>query len=124
MVCTCGGFNSTFCCGIELQGLLSLNEDVFILSEQAFTSWIFEQDEMFFLALGLLCSLFVPTAVMAQSPILSALEINYPPFCFVDDDSRAGGFSVELMRAALASMGRTVTFRTGPWAEVRGWLER
>ena len=78
----------------------------------------------FFLALGLLCSLVVPPAVMAQSPILSASEINYPPFCFVHDDSRAGGFSVELMRAALASMGRDVTFRTGPWAEVRGWLER
>ncbi len=28
------------------------------------------------------------------------------------------------MRAALAAMGRDVTFRKGPWPEVRGWLEQ
>ena len=28
------------------------------------------------------------------------------------------------MREALAAMGREVTFRTGPWARVRAWLER
>jgi hypothetical protein len=37
---------------------------------------------------------------------------------------RADGFSVELLRAALAAMGREVTFRTGPWGEVKGWLEK
>jgi two-component system sensor histidine kinase EvgS len=56
--------------------------------------------------------------------VRSASEIAYPPFCVVGEDGRADGFSVELMRAALARMGREVTFRTGPWAEVRGWLER
>ena len=60
----------------------------------------------------------------ANPPILSASEIDYPPFCIVDEEGRAGGFSVELLRAALAAMGREVTFRTGPWGEVRGWLER
>jgi len=59
-----------------------------------------------------------------EPAILSAAEIDYPPFCFVDDYRRAGGFSVELLRAALAVMGRDVTFRLGPWAEVRDWLER
>lgn len=57
-------------------------------------------------------------------PITSASEIDYPPFCFIDAKGRATGFSVELMRAALAAMGRDVTFRIGPWNEVRGWLER
>ncbi len=56
--------------------------------------------------------------------IRSGAEIDYPPFSIVDENGKAGGFSVELMRAALAAMGREATFRTGPWAEVRGWLER
>ena len=57
-------------------------------------------------------------------PIRSAAEIDYPPFSLVDDSGEPSGFSVELMRAALKAMGRGVTFRTGPWTEVRGWLER
>ena len=57
------------------------------------------------------------------APLMSACEIEYPPFSIVDGAGRADGFSVELMRAALAAMNREVIFRTGPWAEVRGWLE-
>ena len=56
-------------------------------------------------------------------PIRSAAEINYPPFSIVDDQGRASGFSVELIKASLGAMGRDVTFRTGPWPDVRGWLE-
>jgi two-component system sensor histidine kinase EvgS len=56
--------------------------------------------------------------------ISSAAEIDYPPFSVVDADGRAGGFAVELMRAALAAMGRPVIFRTASWAEVKSWLER
>jgi two-component system, cell cycle sensor histidine kinase and response regulator CckA len=63
-------------------------------------------------------------ATAASMPVLrSASEIDYPPFCLVDADGRADGFSVELLRATLAAMGRDVTFRTGPWSQVRGWLE-
>ena len=56
--------------------------------------------------------------------VRSGCEVDYPPFSMVQEDGEADGFAVELMRAALAKMGREVTFRTGPWAEVRGWLER
>ena len=56
--------------------------------------------------------------------IRSAAEIAYPPFSIVDETGEAGGFSVELMREALAAMERKVAFRTGSWAEARGWLER
>ncbi|MFW5802505.1 MAG: transporter substrate-binding domain-containing protein [Verrucomicrobiota bacterium] len=59
-----------------------------------------------------------------EAVIRSAAEVDYPSFSIVDENDRADGFSVELMRAALAKMGRAVTFRTGPWSEVRGWLER
>ncbi|MBN1453100.1 MAG: transporter substrate-binding domain-containing protein, partial [Anaerolineales bacterium] len=60
----------------------------------------------------------------SSSVISSGAEIDYPPFSIVNDAGEVSGFSVELMRAALAAMGRDVTFRTGPWAEVRGWLEQ
>ena len=62
-------------------------------------------------------------AETAATPILSAAEIDYPPFCIVDAQGRADGFAVELMRAALKAMNREVTFRVGPWAQVKGWLE-
>ncbi len=59
-----------------------------------------------------------------EPEILSASEVDYPPFCIVDNKGNAGGFSVELMSAALTAMNRKVTFQTGTWPDVRGWLER
>ncbi len=59
----------------------------------------------------------------SKPPILSASELDYPPFCIVDAEGEPDGFSVELLRAALKAMGREVTFRTGSHAKVRGWLE-
>ncbi len=58
-----------------------------------------------------------------RQPILSAAEVGYPPFSIVREDGRVEGFAVELLRAALLAMGREVVFRTGPWEEVKGWLE-
>ena len=62
-----------------------------------------------------------PTVV---PPLRSASEYSYPPFCIVTPDGDAGGFSVELLRAAVRAMGRQVTFRVGPWHEVKSWLEQ
>jgi PAS domain S-box-containing protein len=64
------------------------------------------------------------SSAVTTPPLLSASEIDYPPFSIVDDKGRADGFSVELLRAALSAMGRQVTFRTGAWAPVRTWLEK
>ena len=64
------------------------------------------------------------TDTTSRETIRSGAEIDYPPFSFVDEHGKADGYSVELMRAALAAMGRDVTFRTGPWTEVFGWLKR
>lgn len=61
---------------------------------------------------------------LPRPPIRSGSEIDYPPFCMVDTDGEAYGFSVELLRAALGAMGRDVAFRTGPWTQVRDWLEK
>jgi len=59
-----------------------------------------------------------------ETAVRSAAEIDYPPFSIVYEDGSANGFAVELMREALGKMGRKATFRTGPWEDVRGWLER
>ena len=56
-------------------------------------------------------------AAPAPPPIRSGCEVDYPPFCIVREDGRADGFSVELLRAALAKMDREVTFRTGPFRD-------
>jgi ABC-type amino acid transport substrate-binding protein len=80
-----------------------------------------------FVAFLLIC-LVVSTAPLANAQseglITAGAEDNYPPFSFLDDEGEVTGFSVELMRRALESMDRRVTFRTGPWSEVKGWLER
>ncbi|MHB1317417.1 MAG: transporter substrate-binding domain-containing protein [Anaerolineae bacterium] len=81
------------------------------------------------LALLLLSSTFGAVILRAQSPaedlppLLSASEIDYPPYCVVDAQGEADGFSVQLLREAMRAMGREVTFRVGPWDDVRGWLE-
>jgi ABC-type amino acid transport substrate-binding protein/two-component sensor histidine kinase len=74
-------------------------------------------------AIVLLALVVIPPAVIAQPPVTSAAEIDYPPFSIVTADGRVDGFSVELLRAALKAMGRDVSFRTGPWSEVRALLE-
>lgn len=51
--------------------------------------------------------------------MLSACEIDYPPYCRVTPQGEADGFSVELLRAALKAMGRDVAFKTGQWSELK-----
>lgn len=62
-------------------------------------------------------------SVAADNAVRSASEFDYPPFAIVLDDGSADGFSVELMRAALAAMGRKVVFTVGPWGEIKQKLE-
>lgn len=76
-----------------------------------------------FALLLMLLILVQMTARAAETVITSASEIDYPPFCLVDEDGKASGFSVELMQAALKAMDRDVTFRQGTWDEVFGWLK-
>jgi len=57
-------------------------------------------------------------------PISSAGEIDYPPFCLLDANGNLTGFSIELLQASLAAMGREATFQADIWANVRGLLER
>ena len=52
-------------------------------------------------------------------PVRSAAEPDYPPLSVVSSDGKADGFSVELLRAALAEMGMEVSFQTGAWSEIK-----
>jgi len=66
----------------------------------------------------------IPTAY-AESPsgvptvLNSASELDYPPFAIVQQDGTADGFSVDLLRAATQAVGLSVTFKTGPWNELK-----
>jgi len=51
--------------------------------------------------------------------IKSASEFDYPPFCVVTKDGQADGFSVELLRAALAAENFDVSFYVGPWDQIK-----
>jgi len=75
-------------------------------------------------ALLLVWSYAWSASAVAQRSIESGCEVDYPPFCFVDADGNAAGFSVDLMREALRAMGRDVTFRTGLWEDLKQNLER
>ncbi len=73
------------------------------------------------LVFALLAAFCLPAAG-AGEVITAGSEYDYPPFCVVDSEGRAGGFSVELFRAALAAMGREVEFRTGYWTDLKRML--
>jgi len=72
----------------------------------------------------LACAVDVAAATPPVRVIRSGCEVDYPPFCFVDEHGAATGFSVELMQAAARTMGREVRFHIGSWSEVKGLLER
>jgi len=71
--------------------------------------------------LFLTSALFVLQIIAAEAalPVSSASEIDYPPYCLINEAGEAEGFSVELLRATLKEMGQEVAFSTGPWAKVK-----
>jgi len=48
-----------------------------------------------------------------------ASEPDYPPYCFVDENGSAAGFSVELFTAAAAAMNIDVRVRVGLWNDIK-----
>jgi ABC-type amino acid transport substrate-binding protein len=54
-----------------------------------------------------------------QHILRSASELDYPPFAIVHPDGTAGGFSVDLLKAAAKAAGMSVTFKVGPWNEIK-----
>jgi PAS domain S-box-containing protein len=72
-------------------------------------------------------TLFLPLQSSAQDDNLpgiqrvlkSASELNYPPFAIVQPDGSAGGFSVDLLKAVVEAAGLEVSFKVGPWHEIK-----
>lgn len=65
-----------------------------------------------------------PTNIYSSKKVISSgCEHDYPPYCIVTEDGKAEGFSVDLLRACLKEMGYEVSFKTGPWNEIRQDLE-
>ncbi len=58
-----------------------------------------------------------------KQTIQSASELDYPPFSVVDKDGKADGFSVDLLREALKSMGKDVNFKVDEWNTIKNELE-
>ncbi|HEQ71136.1 MAG TPA: transporter substrate-binding domain-containing protein [Spirochaetia bacterium] len=75
------------------------------------------------MAISLLFCLLPPTAAQ-EPPVKAGAEIDYPPFSFKDSAGNPTGFSIELMRAALAAMNRELVFETGTWQNLRDALAR
>lgn len=51
--------------------------------------------------------------------LLIASEPDYPPYCFVNEQGEAAGFSVDLFRAAAAAAGFQVRIKTGIWSNIK-----
>ncbi len=51
-------------------------------------------------------------------------DSQYPPFEYLDENGKPAGYNVELTRAIARQMGLDVTFRLGPWGEIREALTR
>ncbi|MBT3386963.1 MAG: transporter substrate-binding domain-containing protein [Desulfobacula sp.] len=51
--------------------------------------------------------------------IKSASELDYPPFSIVRSDGTADGFSVELLKAVVHTVGRDISFEVAPWNEIK-----
>jgi len=46
-------------------------------------------------------------------------EPDYPPFCFLDEQGNAAGFSIELFKAAAEAAGLRVEIKIGIWAKIK-----
>ncbi len=51
--------------------------------------------------------------------ITIASEPDYPPYCMVDENGNADGFSVELFKAAASAVGIDVTIKIGVWNQIK-----
>lgn len=59
-----------------------------------------------------------------QSPSITiASEPDYPPYCMVDKDGNAYGFSIDLFMAASKAMNIEVKIKTGIWNQIKLDLE-
>ncbi|PLW99422.1 MAG: histidine kinase, partial [Marinilabiliales bacterium] len=76
-----------------------------------------------FIAGILLNVLFYQSQLFAQNPYLGRYadtvkigsELNYPPFCMVDEDGEAIGFSVDLFKASAKEVNLKINIKVAQW---------
>lgn len=66
----------------------------------------------------------IEAAQQIRSRIIVGGDSEYPPFEFLDKNGEPAGYNIELTRSIARQMGLEVTFRLGPWSEVRSALAR
>ncbi len=73
----------------------------------------------------MILTLLSPAGILAaEEPVIRAgSEIGYPPYCIVDENGEADGFSVELLSASLDAMGFRTEYVIDQWSVVKQQLE-
>lgn len=54
-----------------------------------------------------------------KTHIVIASEPDYPPYCLVDENGNADGFSVDLFTAAAGAVGISVEIKIGVWGKIK-----
>ncbi|MCX8033134.1 MAG: transporter substrate-binding domain-containing protein [Thermoleophilia bacterium] len=70
-------------------------------------------------------AVIAPSAAQASArdhPIIAGAPRDYPPFCLVNSKGLADGFSVQLLRAALAAVGEEVVVIPLSQSQLEQWL--
>jgi PAS domain S-box-containing protein len=69
----------------------------------------------------LFAQLFSETGIQPRvtDTITIGSEPNYPPYCFIDENGNATGFSVDIFKAAAAATGFEVKINIGLWTDIR-----
>jgi PAS domain S-box-containing protein len=78
------------------------------------------------------CLLFVsffwsePASLATTDPkvVRVGSEIDFPPYAIVNEEGKADGFSVELIKAVAGEVGLELQIKAATWSEVRGDLEK
>ncbi len=77
-----------------------------------------------FITPSLSISLATTSSAGDTTHLQSASELDYPPFAIVHPDGTAGGFSVDLLTAAVRAAGLSVDFKVAPWNQIKEELAR
>lgn len=97
------------------------------IRKKPLTRWFHDLFRLFLASLIVLVFTFIPAK--AQTPedpssriYRSASELDYPPFSVAQEDGSAGGFAVDLLKAAMEAVGLRVNITVGPWHEIKHHL--
>ncbi len=60
--------------------------------------------------------------ILFPGTIKSASELDYPPFSIIKSDGTPDGFSVDLLKAVVQTFASDISFKVGPWNEIKQQL--